>query len=121
MLGSLADTARGRQTLEWLGYSADRTASKVGLPVSHAGTKLLSAFPATGVLFSAGGAALDMAAGESPQQAVASNAAGYVADSATTGLLLVAASGGPATFGAEAVGVGVSMLANWAVDELMEQ
>ncbi len=46
---------------------------------------------------------------------------GYVAGSATTGLLLVAASGGPATLGAVAAGVGVSMLASWAVDELVEQ
>ncbi|MGH3980729.1 MAG: hypothetical protein ACRDRZ_17310 [Pseudonocardiaceae bacterium] len=121
MLSALADSPRGQQVLRRLGTSADDFAGRGATAMSPAVRPLLRAIPAAGVLAAGGGVALDLAAGESPTQAVASNGAGLVVGTGATSLILLAAPGGPGAVAAVAAGVGMSLLANYTVDQMMSE
>lgn len=91
------------------------------LPTPRAGGAVLRSLPAAGVLGAGAGIALDLAAGEPPEQAIVSNGAAVTAGAATTTLLLCSAAAGPAGVGAVAAGIGMAWLANYTVDQIMSE
>lgn len=119
MLRGLQRSPLGRNLLEGLASNVERAAGDGGVPVPRAAGGLLRALPAASVLGAGAGAALDVAAGEPPEQAIVSNGAAAVAGVATTSLLLGSAAAGPAGVGAVAAGIGMAWLANFTVDQIM--
>ncbi|MFN2496318.1 MAG: hypothetical protein ABR608_10500 [Pseudonocardiaceae bacterium] len=121
VLRGLQHSTLGRGVLEGLAANAGRAAVNPGVPVPRAASGVLRSLPAASVLGLGAGVAMDVAAGESPEQAIVSNGAALTAGAATTGLLLGATAGGPATVGAVAAGIGIAWLADLTVDHIMSK
>ena len=121
LLRGLQRSPLGRGVLEGLAAQADRAGGDRAVPVPRAATGVLRSLPAASVLGVGAGVAMDVAAGESPEQAIVSNGAAFTAGATTTGLLLGATAGGPAAVGAVAAGIGIAWLADLAVDEIMSK
>jgi hypothetical protein len=122
VLGGLQRSTLGRGVLEGLASNAERAAARNGAQFApSAAATVLRSVPVAGVLGAGAGAAMDIAAGESPTQAIVSNGAAATAGAATTTLLLSSAVAGPAGIGAVAAGVGMAWLADTAVDHLMAE
>lgn len=121
MLRGLQSSTLGRGVLEGLGANAERAVIDRGVPVPRAASGILRSLPTASVLGVGAGVALDVAAGESPEQAIVSNGVAFTAGAATTGLLLSATVGGPAAVGAVAAGIGIAWLADYTVDQIMAE
>lgn len=121
VLGGLQRSALGRGVLEGLAAGAGRAAARRGIEVSPAAAAVLRSVPVAGVLGAGTGAAMDIAAGESPTRAIVSNGAAATAGAVTTTLLMGSAMAGPAGIGAVAAGVGMAWLADVAVDQMMAE
>jgi hypothetical protein len=120
LLRGLQRSPLGRGVLEGLASNAQHAVDR-GVPVPRAAAGVLRSLPAASVLSVGAGVAMDVAAGESPEQAIVSNGAAFTAGATTTGLLLGATTGGPAAVGAVAAGIGIAWLADFAVDEIMSK
>ncbi|MGH4016906.1 MAG: hypothetical protein ACRDSL_23850 [Pseudonocardiaceae bacterium] len=121
VLGGLQRSALGRNLLEGMATNAERAAVNGGVPAPRAAGGVLRSLPAASVLGVGAGVAVDVAAGESPEQAIVSNGAAVGAGVATTTLLLGSAAAGPAGVGAVAAGIGMAWLANFTVDQIMSK
>ncbi|MGH3797173.1 MAG: hypothetical protein ACRDSP_20055 [Pseudonocardiaceae bacterium] len=121
MLRGLQRSPVGRNVLESLATNVERAVLDRGVPVPRAAGGLLRSLPVAGVLGAGAGAALDVAAGEPPEQAIVSNGAAAVVGMATTTLLLGSVAAGPAGVGAVAAGIGMAWLADFTVDQIMSK
>lgn len=120
MLRGLQHSRVGRHMLEGIAVN-ERVAVQRGVPVPRAASSVLGSIPAASVLGAGAGVALDVAAGEPPEQAVVSNAAAVSVGAGTTVLLLGSAVAGPAGVGAVAAGIGMAWLADFTVDQIMSE
>lgn len=120
VLRGLQHSRVGRNLLDGIA-SNGRAAAEGGVPMPRAAAGVLRAIPAASVLGAGAGVALDIAAGEPPEQAIVSNAAAVTVGAATTTLLVGSAAAGPAGVGAVAAGIGMAWLANFTVDQIMSE
>lgn len=118
LLTRLQASPSGTRALRWLSASPANQLPDTAPPVARG---LVGNLSRGNVILAGVGVGTDIAAGESAQQAVASQGAALVAGGAATTLLMASATGGPAAFGAVLVGVGVAWAADAAVDHLFEQ
>ena len=119
VLRGLQHSRVGRHLLDGIAANGRAAAAEGGVPMPRAAGGVLRALPAASVLGAGAGVALDVAAGEPPEQAIVSNAAAVTVGATTTTLLVGSAAAGPAGVGAVAAGIGMAWLTNFTVDQIM--
>ncbi|HEU0086453.1 MAG TPA: hypothetical protein VFQ77_02165, partial [Pseudonocardiaceae bacterium] len=121
LLHSLQRSPLGRGVLTGLATGARPPAADGGVPVPRAAGRVFRSLPAASVLGVGAGVAMDVAAGEPPEQAIVSNGAAVSAGMVTTSLLLGSTAAGPAGVGAVAAGIGVAWLVDYTIDQIMSE
>lgn len=121
VLRGLQHSPVGRSVLQTLGTNAGRAAETGAGQAPRAVAGVMRSVPVAGVLGVGAAVAMDVAAGESPTQAVVSNGAAVTLGAVTTSVLLASSFAGPAGIGAVAAGVGIALLADYTVDQIMSE
>lgn len=119
LLVGLQNSAFGRRTLSFLGRSAEDALDGTSVRTPAALRPVLGGVTRGNVLLAGAGVAMDMAAGEPVEQAVISNGAGMVVGGTFTAVGLAFATTGPQGAAVVAVGIGLSIGANFLVDRIM--